>query len=471
MLNPSVDLADNAAWIQASTWRPRSPLEGRPRRVGQSRARRPAGRPSHSLSGGTSRGAAHTVGGTMTTDLTGDFGLGEDEFEWDVFLPDPDEAEIASEAAALQNEDELDLDDSDFDWEAALREDSEPEAGSDGAARADAAYDRIVATVRRSFEEPEPEADRTGDVEPEPVAIPSSETVAAHTIRWEPAPEEAPATPLRWAPEAAAPELDDGDVFEPETWLELQEESPPAAGPEAPAWREANPAPEAAEARIAEMAAMVAAVAVVEAAPTEEVESEPELLSDATALPGRHRHFESARHGPRPRQEVPHEERVRQRRQKPGVHRNHRVGMCCARCDCRCRGHVRAAACGLDRPVGAQRSPRLFHCGDRAHSVGHRRRRFGHDVGHCGLFVVGDLPDAIERREDRQPLRLVSAALRDPSVGEQGPRRGPVGQRPARRRRYDRMCGSSTPSTDCHPCNSAPFSSSSTPMPPSSRRP
>ena len=65
----------------------------------------------------------------MTTDLTGDFGLGEDEFEWDVFLPDPDEAEIASEAAALQNEDELDLDDSDFDWEAALREDSEPEAG------------------------------------------------------------------------------------------------------------------------------------------------------------------------------------------------------------------------------------------------------------------------------------------------------------------------------------------------------
>ena len=222
----------------------------------------------------------------MTTDLTGDFGLGEDEFEWDVFLPDPDEAEIASEAAALQNEDELDLDDSDFDWEAALREDSEPEAGSDGAARADAAYDRIVATVRRSFEEPEPEADRTGDVEPEPVAIPSSETVAAHTIRWEPAPEEAPATPLRWAPEAAAPELDDGDVFEPETWLELQEESPPAAGPEAPAWREANPAPEAAEARIAEMAAMVAAVAVVEAAPTEEVESEPELLSDATALRG-----------------------------------------------------------------------------------------------------------------------------------------------------------------------------------------
>ena len=64
----------------------------------------------------------------MTTDLTGDFELGEDEFDWDVFLPDPDEAEIAAEAAALENEAELDLDDSDFDWDAALREDPEPSA-------------------------------------------------------------------------------------------------------------------------------------------------------------------------------------------------------------------------------------------------------------------------------------------------------------------------------------------------------
>ena len=63
----------------------------------------------------------------MTTDLTGDFGLGEEEFDWDVFVPDPDEAEIAAEAAALEDEDELDLDDSDFDWDAALRED--PETG------------------------------------------------------------------------------------------------------------------------------------------------------------------------------------------------------------------------------------------------------------------------------------------------------------------------------------------------------
>ena len=62
----------------------------------------------------------------MTTDLSGDFGLGEEEFDWDVFVPDPDEAEIAAEAAALEDEDELDLDDSEFDWDAALRADSSP---------------------------------------------------------------------------------------------------------------------------------------------------------------------------------------------------------------------------------------------------------------------------------------------------------------------------------------------------------
>ena len=111
----------------------------------------------------------------MTTDLTGDFELGEEEFDWDVFVPDPDDAEIAAEAAALEDEDELDLDDSDFDWDAALRDDPEPEADADGGARAGAAYDRIVDTVRRSFEEPEPAV----EPEPEPVAIQSTEPVAA----------------------------------------------------------------------------------------------------------------------------------------------------------------------------------------------------------------------------------------------------------------------------------------------------
>ena len=111
----------------------------------------------------------------MTTDLTGDSELSEDEFDWDVFLPDPDEAQVAAEAAALEDEDELDLDDSDFDWEAALREDSEPENGVGGGTRAGAAYDRIVDTVRRSVEEPEPAA----HTEPAPVAVQEPETLVA----------------------------------------------------------------------------------------------------------------------------------------------------------------------------------------------------------------------------------------------------------------------------------------------------
>ena len=114
----------------------------------------------------------------MTTDLTGDFELGEDEFDWDVFLPDPDEAEIAAEAAALEDEAELDLDDSDFDWEAALREDGEPESGADDGARAGAAYDRIVDTVRRSFEEPRPRRrTSTGSPRRRPVALQEPETL------------------------------------------------------------------------------------------------------------------------------------------------------------------------------------------------------------------------------------------------------------------------------------------------------
>lgn len=114
----------------------------------------------------------------MTTDLTGDFGLGEDEFDWDKFLPDPDESAIAAEAAALEDEAELDLDDSDFDWEAALREEGEPENEADNGARAGAAYERIVDMVRRSFEEEsDAETDADADAEPEPVAVQESETL------------------------------------------------------------------------------------------------------------------------------------------------------------------------------------------------------------------------------------------------------------------------------------------------------
>jgi hypothetical protein len=91
----------------------------------------------------------------MTTDLSGDFELGEDEFDWDVFLPDPDEADMEAHAAALEDEAELSLDDSDFDWDGALRDDAGPNGAADDA-RAGAAYDRIVDTVRRSVEDEPP---------------------------------------------------------------------------------------------------------------------------------------------------------------------------------------------------------------------------------------------------------------------------------------------------------------------------
>ena len=138
----------------------------------------------------------------MTTDLTDDFELDEEEFDWDVFVPDPDEADIAAEAAALDDEAELDLDDSDLDWEAALQEEPPPE----GEARAGAAFERIVDTVRRSFEEPE------------------SESAAGLGS----APEREPHS-------AVAPELEDQAEleleaeFEPEVELEHEAEMPPAA--------------------------------------------------------------------------------------------------------------------------------------------------------------------------------------------------------------------------------------------------
>jgi len=156
----------------------------------------------------------------MTTDLTGDSELSEDEFDWDVFLPDPDEAQVAAEAAALEDEDELDLDDSDFDWEAALREDSEPENGVGGGTRAGAAYDRIVDTVRRSVEEPEPAA----HTEPAPVAVQEPETLVAA----EPEPEAVEFVAALHA--AREPEVD----VDPVVGLALQDELEPDDEPEPP---------------------------------------------------------------------------------------------------------------------------------------------------------------------------------------------------------------------------------------------
>ncbi len=161
----------------------------------------------------------------MTTDLTGDYGLGEDEFDWDVFLPDPDESEIAAEAAALEDEDELDLDDSDFDWEAALREEGEPENGADNGtdndARAGAAYDRIVDMVRRSFEEEtEAETDPDGDAELQPVAVQESETLIVPGERES----EAEAEPDRLSELVRDEEVAQEEEFVPEGELVLHEE-------------------------------------------------------------------------------------------------------------------------------------------------------------------------------------------------------------------------------------------------------
>jgi hypothetical protein len=120
----------------------------------------------------------------MTTDLTGDFELGEDEFDWDVFLPDPDEAAVQAEAAALEDEAELSLDDSDFDWDGALRDDTGPEGAEDGDARAGAAYDRIVDTVRRSVEdEPPTGADGGNHHDNEPDVLPAFGAVDESVLR------------------------------------------------------------------------------------------------------------------------------------------------------------------------------------------------------------------------------------------------------------------------------------------------
>jgi hypothetical protein len=130
----------------------------------------------------------------MTTDLSGDFELGEDEFDWDVFLPDPDEAEIAAEAAALEDESELDLDDSEFDWEVGLREDAGTE--NDNGERAGAAYDRIVDTVRRSAEEDDEEPQTNAVTEVVPVADLEPETPVVVLE---------PETPVAMEPEPVAP--------------------------------------------------------------------------------------------------------------------------------------------------------------------------------------------------------------------------------------------------------------------------
>ena len=268
----------------------------------------------------------------MTTDLTGDFGVDEDEFDWDVFLPDPDEAAIEAEAASLEDETELNLDDSHFDWEGALHEDAESENGAENGARAGAAYDRIVDSVRRSFEEPEPEA----DTKPAPVASQDSETHVAA----QPDPETADlaAAPLHrddepareiesnsearwedepgWVPAARfvdEPDLESGvnaDIDTPrgsEQWLDLEQESvlgEPDPEPDVTFEPEAEAEPVVP--RFAEAVAAVGAVGLLESAaapppepdltwamaPSEpwEVDGAPTSASTSDPPPARNRH-------------------------------------------------------------------------------------------------------------------------------------------------------------------------------------
>ena len=245
-------------------------------------------------------------------------------------------------------------------------------------------------------------------------------------------------------------------------------------GPRRPAWREAElprPARRLPEARIAEMAAMVAAVAVVEAAPTEEVESEPELLSDATAS-GETRGTRAARrHGPRPRQEVPHEE-ASGNEDRSRVFTATIVLACAVLVVIAVAAVVHALQHADSTGPSAHNAPPVSSTAATAPafsrpptpSIRPRRRplwafrRWGPSRRH-----------RTSRRSSTPTSRLCSSTGPFCRRARSPPR--PSRTRPARRRRYDRMCGSSTPSTDCHPCNSAPFSSSSTPMPPSSRRP
>jgi hypothetical protein len=243
----------------------------------------------------------------VTTDLSDDFELGEDEFDWDVFVPDPDETELAAQAAALEDETELSLDDSEFDWEAALREDSEPEgedAGSDGEARAGAAFDRIVDTVRRTFEEPESEIEAERDLGPEAEAEPQAvlEPEAEEPEAEEPEAELEPESEVgleQLAELEPEGEFESGPEAEPQAELEPDAELEVDFEPEAELETEEDPQPEAGLAPEAELVMepeLEPQTPVSETEPQSEVgepEREPapeavgtvELESSLTALP------------------------------------------------------------------------------------------------------------------------------------------------------------------------------------------
>ena len=113
----------------------------------------------------------------MSTDLFDDSDLDADDSDlaWDDFLPDP--PEVDPEDVGLDADDvEPETDDSDFDWEAVLDDDSEPdtEDASEATARVEAAFDRIVDSVRRSLE---PESE-------EPVPSLTRRPIRSWTLSW-----------------------------------------------------------------------------------------------------------------------------------------------------------------------------------------------------------------------------------------------------------------------------------------------
>ncbi len=386
----------------------------------------------------------------MTTDLTDGSELSEEEFAWDVFAPDPDESEIAAEAAALEDEDELDLDDSHLDWEAAMRE-PETMGGPEGEARAGAAYDRIVDTVRRSVEDPENAGDVVDedhvDEVPDVVAALEPEATGAPGLAWldlddgidgggAPAPatwQDGPTETERgpWVPTAAAASFEpvadsDGEGAGALRGTPSWEE--PDLGWE-PAWEPA-PEPDAHEVPTFEPDA---ATALALAPPTwaPELESEPEEASvvtpalhggaDADAAVDAEVDVAAIADGRGrpvlcPQEDPGTEEGPRTTAAQPGLHGHRGLGLSGpgarrSRCGRSCSpspGEYRPDC--EDRPAGGARLalPRR-----RPDAIGNRCGRLRDHGGSSRHDVPFGPPHHEQRGKGDLPVHLVAAALRE----------------------------------------------------------
>lgn len=124
--------------------------------------------------------------GSVSTDLFDGSETDTEDYEWDAFLPDPDEDSVNDDASLSADEaEELDLDDSEFDWDAALLDDPDSDVGSDADARVAAAFHRLEHSVDGSStngarpDGTEGEDDEVDPDEPELLLLPDSE-VPAH---------------------------------------------------------------------------------------------------------------------------------------------------------------------------------------------------------------------------------------------------------------------------------------------------